>query len=205
MKLLSIEGKFYAFLDTFWNMIKLNLMWWLFSLPIITVGCSTVAAYSVTLKMVENREGSVTKQFVQAFKANWQQGIPMGLITLFVSYAVYLNLQLFNHAEDHPLIFLFGAIFLGAVGLTHFTYAFPLSARYHNALLRTFRNSAAIAVRYFGHTLLLWLLLLVLIALFLFNSTLLFFGFLIGPACLFLTVSGFAVKLFRSIEKEGDA
>ena len=126
----------------------------------------------------------------------------MGLITHFVSYAVYLNLQLFNHAED-PLIFLFGAIFLGA-GCTLYL-CLPFDARYHNTLLRTFRNSAAIAVRYFGHTLLLWLLLLVLIALFPFNSTLLFFGFLIGPACLFLTVSGFAVKLFRSIEKEGDA
>lgn len=207
MKLLNIDGKFYAFLDMFWNVLKLNFLWLIFSLPVVTIGCSTVAAYSVTLKMVEKRDAKVGQQFLQAFRENWKQGLPMGLIVLLVSYSVFMNWQLFQAVEGNPILFLLFAILLGAAALSHFTYAFALTARYHNSIVQTFRNSAAISRKYFRHTLLLWLILSLLTFLFLFNQTLLFIGILIGPTSMFLTVSGFAVKFFGEIEKEqmGDA
>ncbi|HHT90240.1 MAG: YesL family protein [Bacillota bacterium] len=207
MKLLNIDGKFYAFLDMFWNVLKLNFLWLIFSLPVVTIGCSTVAAYSVTLKMVEKRDAKVGQQFLQAFRENWKQGLPMGLIVLLVSYSVFMNWQLFQAVEGNPILFLLFAILLGAAALSHFTYAFALTARYHNSIVQTFRNSAAISRKYFLHTLLLWLILSLLTFLFLFNQTLLFIGILIGPTSMFLTVSGFAVKFFGEIEKEqmGDA
>ena len=34
--------------------------------------------------------------------------------------------------------------------------------------------------------------------------TLLFFGIILGPACLILTISGFARQFFRNIEREND-
>ena len=207
MKLLNIDGKFYAFLDMFWNVLKLNFLWLIFSLPVVTIGCSTVAAYSVTLKMVEKRDAKVGQQFLQAFRENWKQGLPMGLIVLLVSYSVFMNWQLFQAVEGNPILFLLFAILLGAAALSHFTYAFALTARDHNSIVQTFRNSAAISRKYFLHTLLLWLILSLLTFLFLFNQTLLFIGILIGPTSMFLTVSGFAVKFFGEIEKEqmGDA
>ena len=207
MKLLNIDGKFYAFLDMFWNVLKLNFLWLIFSLPVVTIGCSTVAAYSVTLKMVEKRDAKVGQQFLQAFRENWKQGLPMGLIVLLVSYSVFMNWQLFQAVEGNPILFLLFAILLGAAALSHFTYAFALTARYHNSIVQTFRNSAAISRKYFLHTLLLWVILSLLTFLFLFNQTLLFIGILIGPTSMFLTVSGFAVKFFGEIEKEqmGDA
>lgn len=207
MKLLNIDGKFYAFLDMFWNVLKLNFLWLIFSLPVVTIGCSTVAAYSVTLKMVEKRDAKVGQQFLQAFRENWKQGLPMGLIVLLVSYSVFMNWQLFQAVEGNPILFLLFAILLGAAALSHFTYAFALTARYHNSIVQTFRNSAAISRKYFLHTLLLWLILSLLTFLFLFNQTLLFIGILIGPTSMFLTVSGFAVKFFGEIEKKqmGDA
>ena len=54
----------------FWNVLKLNFLWLIFSLPVVTIGCSTVAAYSVTLKMVEKRDAKVGQQFLQAFREN---------------------------------------------------------------------------------------------------------------------------------------
>lgn len=207
MKLLNIDGKFYAFLDMFWNVLKLNFLWLIFSLPVVTIGCSTVAAYSVTLKMVEKRDAKVGQQFLQAFRENWKQGLPMGLIVLLVSYSVFMNWQLFQAVEGNPILFLLFAILLGAAALSHFTYAFALTARYHNSIVQTFRNSAAISRKYFLHTLLLWLILSLLTFLFLFNQTLLFIGILIGPTSMFLTVSGFAVKFFgeNEVEQMGDA
>ena len=205
MKFLSVDGGFYKFLSRLWDMVKLNFLWFVFSLPIVTIGASTVAAYSVTLKMVNEEEGYVARQFIKGFKANWKQGIPLGLLGLFCSYVVYLDFEFFNALEGNPAMFLvFGIIAAFVFGMS-FIYAFPLSARYENTLVGTLKNSVNIATRYFLRTIFLVVLLVVEVFLFLFNSTTLFFGFLIGPACLMLTVSGFAMQFFRQIEKEPGA
>ena len=45
----------------------------MFSLPIFTIGATTCAAFSVTLKMVDDEEGYVGKMFIKAFKENLKQ------------------------------------------------------------------------------------------------------------------------------------
>lgn len=180
-------------------------MWLLFSLPIVTVGAATVAAYSVTLKMVDEQEGYVARQFVKAFKENWRQGIPMGLLALFCSYVVYLDFELQRVMEDDSTMFLiFGIIAAFVFGMS-FIYAFPLSARYENTLIGTLKNSVNIATRYFLRTLLLVAVVAVEVIIFIFNYTTLLIGVLIGPACIMLTISGFALHFFREIEKEPGA
>lgn len=205
MKFFSVDGGLYKFISRLWDVIKLNFLWLLFSLPVITIGASTVAAYSVTLKMVDDTEGYVARQFIKAFKENWKQGIPMGLMALFAAYVVYLDFELFNKVEGNPMIFLIFGMLAIIVFTVAFIYAFPLSARYENTLFATLKNSAEISFRYFGRTLLLIALLVVEVLIFDFNSTLLFFGILIGPVCMMLTVSGFAMHIFRLIEKEPGA
>lgn len=205
MKFFSVDGALYKFLARFWDMIKLNFMWLLFSLPIVTVGAATVAAYSVTLKMVDEQEGYVARQFVKAFKENWRQGIPMGLLALFCSYVVYLDFELQRAMEgDSTMFLIFGMIAAFVFGMS-FIYAFPLSARYENTLIGTLKNSVNIATRYFLRTLLLAAVLAVEVIIFLFNYTTLLIGVLIGPACIMLTISGFALHFFKEIEKEPGA
>lgn len=201
MRLLSIEGPVYPLMVRLWDLVKLNFIWLVFSLPIVTIGASTVAAYTVTLKMVSDEESHIFSTFWKGFKENWKQGVPLGLIHLVVLYSFYLNLEFFTKLEDASVVFLIAAIIIGFIGLLYLTYMFPLCARYHNSFWGILLNSANIAMKYFVTTLMLWVLLGLLIFLFLYNSTLLFIGFLIGPACLFLTVSGFAMKLFAEIEK----
>lgn len=202
MKFFSVDGPLYRFISRLWDMMKLNFLWLLFSLPIITIGAATVAAYSVTLKMVDESEGYVGRQFMKAFKENWKQGIPLGLLGLLALYVIYLDFEFFNKLENNPMIFLIAGIVAVFVFGMAFIYAFPLSARYENTLLETLKNSARIATRYLVRTLLLVAVLAVEIFIGLFNTTTLFFAILIGPACLMLTVSGFAIYFFREIERE---
>lgn len=202
MKFFSVDGALYRFISRLWDMMKLNFLWLLFSLPIITVGAATVAAYSVTLKMVDETEGYVGRQFVKAFKENWKQGIPLGLLGLLAMYAIYLDFEFFNKLEDNPIIFLIAGIVAVFIFGMAFIYAFPLSARYENTLSETLKNSARIATRYFVRTLFLAAVLAVEVFVGLFNTTTIFFAIMIGPACLMLTVSGFAIYFFREIERE---
>ncbi len=205
MKMFSTDSTLYKFLSRLWDMIKLNFLWLLFSLPVITIGAATVAAYAVTLKMVDDTEGYVGREFIRAFRKNWKQGIPLGLACLFCSYIVYLDFELFNKIENNPILLLiFGMIAAFVFGIA-FLYAFPLSARYENTFFRTLKNSVDISVRYFVRTIFLVILLALEGMLFLFNSTTIFLGILIGPACFMLTVSGFALYFFRKIEEEPGA
>ena len=202
MKFFSVDGGLYKFISRLWDMIKLNFLWLLFSLPIFTIGAATVAAYSVTLKMVDESEGYVGRQFIKAFKENWKQGIPLGMLGLLGAYVIYLDFELFNKVEGNPIMFLIAGIVAVFIFGMAFIYAFPLSARYENTLLETLKNSARIATRYFVRTLLLVAVLAVEVVIGIFNATTIFFAILIGPACLMLTVSGFAIYFFREIERE---
>ena len=202
MKLFSIDGPLYHFFSRLLDMIKLNFLWLLFSLPVITIGASTAAAFSVTLKMVDEREGYIAKQFWGAFKANLKQGIPTGLLNLFFAYALYLDFQLFHAVEGNPIYFLILGIVGSIMCFGYFIYAYALMARYDNTLLKTLKNSMDISVKYFGRTIMIAVVVAVEIIIFIFNTTTLFLGLLIGPAVIFLTISGPAMYIFRDIERK---
>lgn len=205
MSFFSPDGAFYRFIVRFWDMVKLNFMWLLFSLPIFTIGPATVAAFSVTLKMIDEAEGYVARQFVREFKRNLRNGFPLGIIFLFCIEVVSVDFQLFHKLEGHPMAPLVFGIIALFVFLMGFIYAFPLSARYENTTLKTIKNSADIATRYFVRTLLLFFVIAVEILLIFFNLTTILIGVIIGPACIFLTISGVALPFFREIEKEEGA
>ena len=201
MGLFKVDGPVYEFFRRFIDVLKLNLLWYIFSLPIVTIGASTVAVYSVTLKMAEDREGYIGRDFVKAFKANLRQGIPLGLITLAAIYVVYLNFSLFYAIESNPLPLLIIGILAGVYFLLYY-YILFLSARYQNTLRNTLNNSFQISIKYIGRTLFLLFIIAFVIVFCLYNTTTIFFGILIGPTFIMFTVSVFSLRIFKQIEKD---
>lgn len=205
MKFFSVDSPLYRFLSKFLDVLKLNFMWLLFSIPIITIGASTVAAMSVALKMVDDEEGYIGKSFIKAFKENWKQGTALWIITVIAAYAIYLDFQLFNAVEGNPFLFLIIGIVSCFIIVLSLLYAYPLVARYENTLIRTIQNSFEISKRYFVRTLFLIIVVLFEFFIFQFNSTMLFFGILIGPAFIIFTIASFSKRIFQQIEKEPGA
>lgn len=202
MKFFSVESFFYRFLMKFLDVLKLNFMWILFSLPVVTVGASTVAAMSVALKMVDDEEGYIGRSFLKAFKENWKQGTILWVITVIASYAVYLDFQLFEAVPENPVLFLVIGMVSAFVIILALLYSYPLLARYENTLFKTIQNSLDISRKYFGRTLLLIVVVGVEFLVFQFNSTMIFFGIIIGPAFVIFTIASFSKRIFQEIEKE---
>lgn len=50
------------------DMMCLNVLWLVCSLPIFTIGASTTAMYTVMLKVVKNEEGYIVKGFLRHLK-----------------------------------------------------------------------------------------------------------------------------------------
>lgn len=57
--ILGIDGPVYHFLSRVVELILLNIVFILFSLPIVTIGASVTAMFSITLKMVSEEGGLI--------------------------------------------------------------------------------------------------------------------------------------------------
>ena len=153
--------------------------------------------------MAEDTEGYVGRQFIQGFRENWKQGIPMGLLALFCAYVVYLDFEL-HRVTDSMATLVFGLIAC-VLFITAFIYSFALLARYENTVVNTIKNSIRITIKYFPRTIVLVLFLALEILIFMFNNITVFLGILIGPTCIMYTISGFAMYAFRRIESENNS
>ena len=201
MKFFSVDSPLYRFLSRVLDILKLNFLWILGSLPVFTIGASTTAAMSVALKLADDVEGYFTKSYFEAYKANFKQGVPMGLIFLVAWYAVYLDFQLFGAVKNNPVILLIIGMVSVFLVIIAMIYSFPLLARYENTVVRTIQNSMDISRKYFGKTLILVILVAAEVLIFQYNSTMIFLGILFGPGFIIYTVAAVSKRVFLQIER----
>lgn len=202
MKFFSVESPLYKFMQSLWDILKLNFMWFIFCIPIVTIGGSTIAAFSVLLRMSEDQEGNVIKDFWKAFRENWKQGIFIGLLPPICFEAVFLDFQLYNAVENGGLGILIVGFFSAYIFIFCLIYVFPLLARYDNTVINSIKNSFRIGMKFFGRTFLLLVIIAVEVLIIFWNPTTKFVGALIGPACIMYTISGVAMHIFRKIEED---
>lgn len=202
MKIFDVDGPIYKLMSSITDVFVLSICWLIGSIPIVTIGVSTVALFDVTLRMVDNEEGYVGKQFFKAYKANLKQGMILGLITLFCSYVIYLDIQFLGANTKGSIMLMVMTIVTIFVFVCSIIYAYPLAARYENTVRQILRNSFRISMKYSVKTLILVVVLIIELAAFSWNLTTMLVGILIGPACLAYTTSSMAKPIFKLIEKD---
>lgn len=145
MKFFSVDSPLYKFMNRLMDVFKLNCMWLLCSLPIVTMGAATTAAYTITLKMVKDEEGYIAGPFWKEFKANLKKGSYSRGYWHGCKLCGISGFSAISCGEAHNIMFLI----IGVVGVylifMHMVYAFPLMARYENSIINTMRNSYSIA------------------------------------------------------------
>lgn len=138
------------------DMICLNVMWLICCIPIITIGASTTALYTVMLRMVKNEEGYIFRGFLKAFKSNFKQSTLIWLILLFLGIVWTVDFRVAGFMPGMAGIIL-SAIFLalGFILLSVMIYIFPLTARYENGIKATFKNALILTVAKLPYTFLM--------------------------------------------------
>ena len=138
------------------DMICLNVMWLICCIPIITIGASTVALYTVMLKMVKNEEGYIFRGFLKAFKTNFKQSTIIWIILLLLGILWTVDFRVAGVIPGMAGIVL-RALFLtlGFVLLSVTIYIFPLTARYENSIKGTFKNALILTVAKLPYTFLM--------------------------------------------------
>ena len=75
-------------------------------IPVVTIGPAVTAAYAVLLKMVDDQEGYIFKDYFRYFKSNFKKGIVLGLIFIAAVYALYIEWQVVTKMNDVNFIFI---------------------------------------------------------------------------------------------------
>ena len=70
------------FLNKVADLVVLNLLFVLCSLPIITIGASMTAMIAVSLRSVEYGDGYVVKSFFHSFKESFKQATEAWIVNL---------------------------------------------------------------------------------------------------------------------------
>ena len=138
------------------DMVFLNVLWVICSIPIVTIGASTTALYTVMLKLVRNEEGYIFRSFFRAFKENFKQSTLIWLIIAAFSVVWWVDFRIAGMmgagvGEVLRIIFLIVAFLLLSVTI----YVFPLTARYENKISATLKNALILTIAKLPYTLLM--------------------------------------------------
>ena len=149
-RLFDMDNPFWRALSVASDLLILNLLTLLCSLPIVTAGAAFTAMFSVVVRSVRGEEDYIVKPFFRAFKSNWKKGTLLWLLLLLAAgflYFDYLAASAYLPAMRLPI----AALAVMALAFAH--YAFALLSRYENTLSGTVKNAATLAVGYFPRTL----------------------------------------------------
>lgn len=158
MKFFSYDSPIMSFLSKVADLLFLNVLTLIFSIPLITIGAATTAAHYTALKIRRN-EGHVWSCFWKSFKENLKQSTGIWLI-----FAAYCFVAVMSYSIATNMTGTIAPIVQGVITATLilsallYAWVMPLQARFINPILATFKNAFYMAFKYFFRTLLMFVL-----------------------------------------------
>lgn len=131
MNLFNYDGKIYKFLSKFWNIVWISVLWLVCSIPLVTIGPASTAAYYAMAKSVRNGDDTVTKDFFRSFKKNFLQGLILGIVYSVVAFA-FTYAAVFYYKGSGNISFAMRWIFylLILILMNTVSYAFAFLSRF---------------------------------------------------------------------------
>ena len=73
------------FLRVMGDLMVLNWLWVICSLPVVTLGPASCALYAVTLRLCRGENCAPVRDFFRAFKVNFKPGLILGLLVIVLA------------------------------------------------------------------------------------------------------------------------
>lgn len=153
----NYDNPVWRFIGKLGDLIILNILWIICSIPIVTAGASTTAVYYVTLKLARDEDDSTVRSFFRSFKNNFKQATGIWLIMMAVGIVLGFDFWFFVSGQMR-LSGVVKTVLTAASGglvliyLFILTYVFPLQARFYNPVKRTIFNAFFMSVRHLLQT-----------------------------------------------------
>lgn len=142
MNFFVIDSPVMRFLGRIGDLIVLNLIFVVTSLPVVTIGTALSALYSVAMKLAKGEDPSVLKEYLRSFKRNFKPATICWLIMAALGALILADFRLAGvfGGKLYTMMRLLLAMIFGLWTLT-FLYLFPYIARFENTVLRSVKNA----------------------------------------------------------------
>lgn len=195
-----------SFLSRIADLIWLNLLTLLCSIPVVTAGAAFTALHYVSIKMVRNEDGYLTKSFFKSFKENFFQATAMWLLMLFLMAAAGADFY-FVSMMDSGVAFILrtGLCVVLFFFLCGGIYWFALLARFENSIKNTIKNACFIGILNFPKSMCILIIYAVFLILYgLFAIRILPLVFLLGISLPVYLASYLFSGIFKKLEPQDE-
>lgn len=188
------------------DLMWLNALFIITSLPVFTIGAAASALYYESMRVVQGEESYITRDFFKAFKNNFKYATIVWIVSAFLLLLFGYTFYVLGKSDLS-----YAHIAMGILGVPiilicfMLLYVFPIMSRFENTLMNTVINALLISLAQFPKTILMLAFSAVPILLVL--SSLNWFPLLIlGGFAIVAYVNGsFMNKIFEKIQnKEND-
>lgn len=148
MNILKPDSPVMDFISTTADLIILDLLFIICSIPVVTFGAAYSAKYYVAMKKVRGEETGTIIPFFKAFKRNFKQSTIVWAVMLAAYALIGLDWQwvLYNGWANTPLIYKIGVIAFSVIALLITLAVFPVIARYEMKTTEVFKAALILIV-----------------------------------------------------------
>lgn len=205
--LFNLDTPFMQMLTRIGDMIIINVLCLICSIPIVTAGAALSATHRLMQDFVMDNEGAIVKTFFRVFKENFKQAtivwLAMVVITAGLACDFFLVYFYFEGTLATVLYVLLALLTLIAFGTAAFLL--PLLTRYQNTLAQHTQNALILMITKFPRTLVMVVLhalplIVFLLSLTVFVQTLIFW-LIIGVSFIIYLDTILLKPVFLELEK----
>ena len=149
---MNYNNPFIKMLETIANMLIATFLWFVFSLPVLTVVASSSALYHTMTKVVfgPKRGNGVFRDFFDSYKLNLVPGIKLFFIILiaglFVAEGLWTGNQIYK-LNIWGMLYMILGLLISAVVITTVIYIPPVLSRFVAPILSIIRLSVYFAMK----------------------------------------------------------
>ena len=172
-RIFNYESNFFQALEKIADIIVLNFLFIISCIPIVTIGASLTATYSVAMKATNDENVYIGKEFFKVFKENFKKSTIIWLILCVIGIFIGIDLYIcrfipgFIISNIIRFICTFAGIILGFIII----YIFPIISKFENNIKNTLINSILISIQNLPYTLIMLIVsLLPILCLILFSN-----------------------------------
>lgn len=148
MNILKPDSPVMDFISTVADLIILNLLFVICSIPIVTFGAAYSAKYYVAMKKIRGEETGTVVPFFKAFKRNFKQSTIAWAVMLVAYALIGLDWQwiLYTGWGETPTIYKVGVIVFTVIAILMTIAIFPTIARYEMKIPEYFKAAFILVI-----------------------------------------------------------
>lgn len=155
----NLDNPVWRFIGKLCDLIVLSFIWFIFSIPVITIGPSTTALYYVLMRLVKDEEGYLIKDFLRSFKQNFKQSTIIWIILLIIGIILFIDIFWYKNIHSTIGLFMYYlSLILFFIYSMIFLYIFPLVAKFENTSKNLFKFALFMSIKHFSWTVLMFII-----------------------------------------------